>query len=120
ARGFACTSACDPSSYNGLRFTTEVAVADFAAALSVRDVTTGREQPVAPASAVRRSDLDQSMSPNIEDAGFDRQPAARTYASRLDPNLRSADGQTLGYPWVGIVENWHERAFTSFGDGHGV
>ena len=34
--------------------------------------------------------------------------------------MRSADGQTLGYTWAGAVENWHERAFTSFGDGHGV
>ena len=40
--------------------------------------------------------------------------------TRFHPTLQAADGQTLGYPWVGIVENWHERAFTSFGDGHGV
>ena len=30
------------------------------------------------------------------------------------------DGQTLGYTWTGTVENWHQRAFTSFGAGHGV
>jgi hypothetical protein len=39
---------------------------------------------------------------------------------RVDPGLRSIDGQTLGYTWSGAVENWHRRAFTSFGDGHGV
>ena len=38
----------------------------------------------------------------------------------VDSSLRSADGQTLGYTWAGVVENWHARAFTSFGDGHGV
>ena len=39
---------------------------------------------------------------------------------RLDPSLESVDGQTLGYTWLGTVENWHRTAFTSFGDGHGV
>ena len=34
--------------------------------------------------------------------------------------LQSRDGQTLGYAWRQQVENWHHRAFTSFGDGHGV
>ena len=29
-------------------------------------------------------------------------------------------GQLLGYTWGGLVENWHESAYTSFGDGHGV
>src|SRR5204862_237799 len=24
------------------------------------------------------------------------------------------------YAWTGVVENWHDRAFASFGDGHGV
>src|SRR5262249_46004379 len=30
------------------------------------------------------------------------------------------DGQRLGYTFIDIVENWHQRAFTSFGGGHGV
>ena len=38
----------------------------------------------------------------------------------VDATLTSVDGQTLGYTWVGSVENWHRTAFTSFGDGHGV
>ena len=58
---------------------------------------------------------------SLEDAGFTRQPPAHTYVVRLDGSLESSqDGQRLGYNWVGIVENWHGRAFTSFGDGHGV
>ena len=38
----------------------------------------------------------------------------------LDAALTAVDGQTLGYKWTGVVENWHDRAFASFGDGHGV
>jgi hypothetical protein len=43
-----------------------------------------------------------------------------SYAVRVAASLESQDGQRLGYPWLGLIENWHERAFTSFGDGHGV
>src|SRR5262249_36617153 len=38
----------------------------------------------------------------------------------VDSTLAAIDGQTLGYTWTGVVENWHDRAFVSFGDGHGV
>ena len=121
ARGFSCTDQCDPSSYNGIGFTTELPVAKFAAALTVRDITTpAREQLVPKKANVTPAALDDAWSPGIEDAGYDRQPPARTFAYRLDPALQATDGQSLGYPWVGIVENWRERAFTSFGDGHGV
>ena len=64
--------------------------------------------------------LDEAPSFSLEDAGFDRQPPAQTFSVTIDGSLRAADGQTLGYTWAGSVENWHERAFTSFGDGHGV
>ena len=57
---------------------------------------------------------------NIEDAGYGRQPPATTWVLRLDPTLTAADGQTLGYPWLDVVENYREDAFVSFGDGHGV
>ena len=121
ARGFNCREACDPSGYNGLRFTTPVNVARFAGALTVRDITTpASERAIARTSTVAPNALDSSWSPELEDAGFARQPAARTFAYRLDPSLQSADGQPLGYPFVAVVENWRERAFTSFGDGHGV
>jgi uncharacterized protein YfaS (alpha-2-macroglobulin family) len=121
ARRLGCTSACNPSGYNGVNFTTAVSVERFAKALTVRDITMpAREQIVARSTTVRSPELDQSWSPNLEDAGYDRQPPARTYVYQLDPAFESTDGQPLGYPWVGIVENWRERAFTSFGDGHGV
>src|SRR5512134_2477417 len=38
----------------------------------------------------------------------------------LPPDLTASDGQTLGYTWAGLSQTWHQRAFTSFGDGHGV
>ncbi len=69
-----------------------------------------------------RQDDDDEPAPSsaLEDAGFEAQPPNRKYVVTLPATLRSADGQTLGYPWLGIVDNWHSTAFTSFGDGHGV
>lgn len=68
----------------------------------------------------RRHPNDQVSWLTLEDAGFERQPPARSYLVRVDGSLQAADGQTLGHNWIGIVENYHQRAFTSFGDGHGV
>jgi uncharacterized protein YfaS (alpha-2-macroglobulin family) len=121
ADGFACRASCNPSGYNGLRFSMPVDVARFAAALTVRNITTpAGESVVTRTTAVPSTQLDTSRSPGLEDAGYDRQPPATTFAYQLAPSLQARDGQTLGYPWIGVVENWHERAFTSFGDGHGV
>ncbi len=121
ATGLNCRTACTPSNYNPIGFTEPVAAARFAAALSATDITdASREQPMAKSAAVRAAARDQSESHSVEDAGFDRQPPARTWVLRLDPSLAAEDGQTLGYPWIGIVENWNDLAFTSFGDGHGV
>jgi uncharacterized protein YfaS (alpha-2-macroglobulin family) len=55
-----------------------------------------------------------------EDLGYDRQTPDRIWAYTIDGSLTAVDGQPLGYSWTGIVENWHDRAFVSFGDGHGV
>ena len=121
ARSFSCRTSCDPSVWNPVLFTVDVDTAAFARAVGVRDATdAAREAAVAPASAVRATPRDRGAAHAIEDAGFDRQPPAHTWVYRLDPLLQSSDGQTLGYPWVGVVHNWHETAFASFGDGHGV
>ncbi len=121
---FRCVVQCDPEAFNPLRLRRPVEVTDVAAATTVADITTpGRDQAVAKAKTAtprRGRDVDSTPSPTLEDAGFDAQPPAKTYAVTLDANLHSADGQTLGYTWVGIVENWHRSAFTSFGNGHGV
>ena len=123
---FQCSKACDPDDANPLKMRASVAIADFAKAASVKDVSvTVREVGVARPHPAREKDAygnkyDVSATPTLEDAGFDTQPPAHTYAVTVDAGLRSTDGQTLGYAWIGTVENWHRRAFTSFGDGHGV
>jgi len=122
--GFECRTACDPERRNGLEFSRPVKIDDFAGAMKVTDVTTpGREQAAAKSTTAkpqRTVESDTSEMPTLEDAGFDVQPPAKTYVAAIDANLRSVDGQTLGYTWVGAVENSHRSAFTSFGDGHGV
>ena len=120
--GFECHAQCDPSNWNPVRMRAPVRVDTASAALTVADITT----PSAPAPVARTStprvedDAEATATVTLEDAGFAAQPPARTYAITVAPTLRAADGQTLGYQWLGIVENWHAGAFTSFGDGHGV
>ncbi len=116
-----CKAGCDPSGFNPVFFSEQVRAADFAKALTVHDITTpGAAERLAPTRQLNGTDGDVSTVHGLEDAGFTRQPPARDYVFRFDPGLTAEDGQTLGYPWIGIVENWHERAFTSFGDRHGV
>ena len=116
-----CRAACNPADYNPVFFTEQVDAARFAAAMTARDITDpAREQALRPTTQVSTAGPDTAFAHGVEDAGFDRQPPARTWLLGLNASLQSRDGQTLGYPWVGIVENWHETAFTSFGDGHGV
>ena len=120
--GFGCAAACDPDMYNGARLRGDVHIDKWRAAVSAVDVTTrGREVPARPSAPRPREThgFDTSDRFSLEDAGFE-QPPARTWLVRIDPSLAAMDGQTLGYPWLGTVENWHQSAFTSFGDGHGV
>ena len=124
-RGSRCSEQCDPSYRNPIELSRDTSIKGFAAGLRVTDITDqGRDavvKPVRPPGASDRSWIwEESPHPTLEDAGFERQPPARTYALRVDPAVEAADGQRLGYAWTGIVANWHESAFTSFGDGHGV
>ncbi|MBK9241969.1 MAG: hypothetical protein IPL75_17375 [Acidobacteria bacterium] len=124
ARPMPCTDGCDPSGWNPVRFTRPVARRAFSAGLTIRDITDpARESPVTkPTTSTPPVDAESEADRayNVEDGGFERQAPARTWRLRLDPTLRSEDGQTLGYTWIGIVDNQHEQAFVSFGDGHGV
>lgn len=120
---FDCQSACDPDNSNPIGLRRPVKAAAFAAALKVSDVTDARsEKALAKAKPRQRESWEQDESANLtlEDAGFQAQPPATRFLATLPPDLKAADGQTLGYRWAGLVENWHQRAFTSFGDGHGV
>ena len=120
--GFMCTESCDPDSRNPIELTSEVEIKTVAPAISVLDVT-DKPQPVTKAAKpAPRPDyaLDRAPEFTLEDVGYDAQRPNRKYVVTARADLKSADGQTLGYPWLGIVDNWHFRAFTSFGDGHGV
>ena len=122
--GFRCTEACPADAGNHVKLRSEVKTTAFADAVRAVDIT-NRAQPVPVAKAKdapprREYAMDESESFSLEDAGFNPQPPARTYAVTIDGSLKSMDGQTLGYTWAEVVENWHARAFTSFGDGHGV
>ena len=120
--GWTCTTQCEPSNYNGVRLTNAVTSAQMRSAISVTDVTGGRSVAVAPSSAPAQRESFDSPGEyyTLEELRFATQPPMTTYAVRLAASLEAEDGQRLGYTWLGLVENWHERAFTSFGDGHGV
>jgi uncharacterized protein YfaS (alpha-2-macroglobulin family) len=121
-----CMNECNPDDANPVLFRRPVKVTEFARAASARDVTTTAQQvalakphqPRLKDDYGNTRDIEDSLT--LEDAGFDAQPPARTYVVTVDGSLKAADGQALGYTWIGRIENWHRPAFTSFGDGHGV
>ena len=121
-----CTRECNPDYANAVWFRRPVKVTEFARAANAQDVTAPPQQVAVARPRQPRTrdeygntrDIEESLT--LEDAGFDAQPPARTYAVTVDGSLKAADGQTLGYTWIGRIENWHRPAFTSFGDGHGV
>jgi uncharacterized protein YfaS (alpha-2-macroglobulin family) len=120
---FRCEEACDPDNNNPVRFRVPVKAAAFAAALKATDVTDPRRERALVKTKPRAREsweLDESQELSVEDAGLQAQPPATTWLATLPADLRSSDGQTLGYTWASLVRNWHQRAFTSFGDGHGV
>jgi hypothetical protein len=120
--GFWCTRECDGDRRNPIVVRGGVRPQEFATAVSVLDVTKAPERPVQKSGTPRQRDfdLDWSQHLTLEDAGFTAQPPDSRYMVTIAPTLKSVDGQTLGYTWMGAAENWHMRAFTSFGDGHGV
>lgn len=123
-QGFYCHDECDADGYNTARLRTAVRLDALRRAATVRDITNrAQESAVRSLSTPRdtfRSRRETVSSFTFEDLGFDRQAPARTWAVTIDGGLAAVDGQTLGYAWTGVVENWHDRAFASFGDGHGV
>ncbi|HWF86638.1 MAG TPA: Ig-like domain-containing protein, partial [Vicinamibacterales bacterium] len=121
---FWCRTQCDADAYNSSRVRARTGLDALRRAATVRDIT-DRAAPAAVTRAATpparaRNGQEAVFGFSFEDIGYDRQPPARTYAVTIDAGLQALDGQTLGYAWTGIVENWHARAFTSFGDGHGV
>jgi uncharacterized protein YfaS (alpha-2-macroglobulin family) len=120
--GFRCTAECDPDGWNPVRMRSEVKASEFSKAVTALELAATPVPVSKPATPRARPDYqrDASTELTLEDAGFSAQPPSKTYAVTVDASLTSADGQTLGYSWSGIAANWHQRAFTGFGDGHGV
>jgi uncharacterized protein YfaS (alpha-2-macroglobulin family) len=136
--GFRCRQGCDPDRYNPLRLRAPVTAGALGRALAVADVTDAARPSALPrraapgtsgeaegerftfgAGEAGAGDLDRSSAMALEDAGFSLRPG-RTYRVTVDRAVRSTDGQTLGYTWMGDVENWHRGAFATLGSGHGV
>jgi uncharacterized protein YfaS (alpha-2-macroglobulin family) len=115
--GVSCEAACSPSRYNHLNFTQTVAFSGVARALTIDDVTDpAGERPVVPARSVAPGIASLlTTTSRVQDVGFDAQPPVRTWRLALDPGLQAGDGQTLGYPWLGFIENMHEQPFVAFG-----
>ena len=115
ATGPRCTEACDPSAYNPLGFMTPVSLAAVARALEVVDVSSpSDERRIVPVRAIVDALEESTRSPTLHTLGFDAQPPSRTWRLRLDAALTASDGQTLGYPWVGFVENGHAPPLITF------
>src|SRR5262245_42451572 len=121
---FYCTAQCDADGYNIARVRAPVRRDALKRGAAIRDVTDRAQEavvrPLATPRDTYRSRQESVYAFTPEDLGFDRQAPARTWAYTIDSGLTALDGQTLGYAWTGVVENWHDRAFVSFGDGHGV
>jgi uncharacterized protein YfaS (alpha-2-macroglobulin family) len=120
--GFFCRRECDPEGSNTIRMRAPVKTNAFAAAISAVDVSDPRQERIASKAEPKKRtwERDESFALTLEDGGVGPQPPATTWIATISASLRATDGQTLGYTWAGAVENWHQRAFTSFGDGHGV
>jgi uncharacterized protein YfaS (alpha-2-macroglobulin family) len=120
-QGLDCVQKCDPESRNGINFRTGSGVRFAAAqkAVTVTDVTDAAK-PVALKAKKTEADYDYpSWSYGLDELGYSIRPGRR-YAVRVDPSLKSEDGQTLGYEFTATIDYWHRSAFVSFGSGHGV
>jgi len=121
---FFCRSQCDADKYNPAELRTPVKLDVLKRLTTVRDLTGGGAGTIVRPSATPRETF-RSREEDVagfttEDLGYDRQTPDRVWSYTIDGSLTGIDGQPLGYTWTGVVENWHSRAFVSFGDGHGV
>lgn len=121
---FRCRQACNADSANDADLRAPVSLERLAQLTAVRDISDGGAGVGVSRSSTPpdtyRSRLDSVMDFTPADLGYGEQAPARTWAYTVDGSLTSIDGQTLGYAWTGVIENWRTTAFVSFGDGHGV
>jgi hypothetical protein len=105
---FPCAYDCNPAGFTGLSLRGSVMAGVLARAVSVRD-TTRPDAEVAIAPSARPVNPD-AVASRLDQIGFDPQPPVSTWAVRVDPALESRDGQTLGYPFVGLIATAHYAA----------
>jgi len=117
--GTACSDHCDPEWYNPIKFTTSVGSKELSRSIQVTDLSDGVVLSRKEKADSSSETFDGSTEITLDELGYSLKPA-RSYSITIVPELKSKDGQTLGYRWIGILENRHQNAFTSFGDGHGV
>lgn len=108
-----CATHCDPLGYNRMALTRQVALGALRQSLAIADVTDAAADRALAAARELDPDTAKRLTANARtlDLGFDAQPPARTWRFRVDSDLQADDGQTLGYPWVEIVENLHAQPF---------
>jgi alpha-2-macroglobulin len=119
-----CTAECNPESYNPVSFRAQkgIKATEVRRALTVWDITNpAKEVKLKPSlkQGDEENDRDWSSQYGLDELGYTVEPA-HSYLLRVDPSLTANDGQTLGYTWMAVIANWHNGAFISFGDGHGV
>lgn len=114
-----CPDGCDPEMYVPLVFRTPVTFEKLKKALTVIDVTDPAKEVPVKAKTVERDYNQSSTGFSLDELGYTIQPA-HDYLVRVDASLEAADGQKLGYTWMGVIEYWHKSAFISFGEGQGV
>ena len=122
--GFKCETQCDPDAANGVRD------AVGGQGRRLREGGQGARPVVDPgppggqagdaAASARTTNLTSATRRRSRTPASTPSRRRALTPSQSTPSLTAVDGQTLGYAWSGTVANWHQRAFTSFGDGHGV
>ncbi|HYI10473.1 MAG TPA: alpha-2-macroglobulin family protein [Thermoanaerobaculia bacterium] len=116
-----CLVECDPESRNGINFRTGSGIRfeEVRKAVTVTDVT-DPAKPVVLKQKANGTDYDYpSWGYGLDELGFTIQPGHK-YTIKVDPSVKSEDGQKLGYTFTATVEYWQKTAFVSFGSGHGV
>ena len=116
-------SVCDPSSSQGVNLRRGVELEAVGRALTILDVTKDRggagtpiaREPVSATAGIRTfRPQGGSTYFNPSELGYPMQPPVSSWRFRLSETLPANDGQTLDYPWIGVVENGHERPFAYF------
>ncbi|HEY0142975.1 MAG TPA: alpha-2-macroglobulin family protein [Thermoanaerobaculia bacterium] len=116
-----CIDPCDPERYNGINFRTNAGIRyeQMRKAITVTDITDPKAEKVVKPKSPSGDFEYPPQGYSLDELGYSLAPA-RKYAVRIDPTLKTEDGQTLGYTWMATINNWHKSAFVSFGDGYGV